>query len=224
MSVGKKLNATFFLMIFLLCIVVGITFINLGNIEEKTEEALDNRVEQIRTADQIRFDLAMQGLYARALMIDGSKQNEDNLALYQKSLDEDIVYLKKLARSEIMQQYLGDMVKFNDNFNTYAEQMLDAYHADNTNLATQIVNTTLQEANVGILETTNKIVKYQEKRLAIISDETSAIVTSSKTISIIVLVISILVVIALIIYVRRTITKPLNLVVQEANIIADGDL
>ena len=47
MSVGTKLNIAFYSLITLLCISVGITFLNLSNIEEKTDEALDDRMEQI---------------------------------------------------------------------------------------------------------------------------------------------------------------------------------
>ena len=109
MGIGKKLNLAFYSIIILLCITVGISFLNLNTIEDKTDEALNNRVEQIRTIDEIRFGLAMQGLYARALMLDNTKENEENLAHYQSYLDDQIAYLKTLTSSTIMKDYQNEI-------------------------------------------------------------------------------------------------------------------
>lgn len=224
MSVGSKLNIAFYSIILLLAITVGISFINFNNIEEKNEEALDSRVEQIRIADNIRFDLAMQGLYARALMLDQSKQNEENLAFYQAELDEEILNLKPYIHSKKMEGYLADLDKFNNEFNTIISEMTAVYKMGNIESATAIVNGKLQDANVGILETANKISAYQEEQLVLNKEAVKSSITMSKVVSAIVLIVSVVIGIALMIYIRRTITQPLKNVVVAANIISAGDL
>ena len=224
MSVGKKLSSAFYLMVFLLFIIVVITFINLNNIEQKTDEALNSRMEQIRTADQIKFGLSMQGLYARALMIDGSKANEENFTHYQNFLDEEITYLETLFKSDTMGGYVDELKTYNENFNSAANLMLNAYQAGETEHAIEIVNTQLQEANVNILNTANTIVEYQQVQLDKITKETEVAMTTSKAVSAIALIISIIIAIILVVFVRKTIVKPLEQVVDAANLIADGNL
>ncbi len=165
MSVGAKLNIAFYSIIVLLCISIGITFLNLSNIEKKTEEALDNRVEQIRVIDQIRFDLAMQGLYARALMIETTDENRNNLMSYAEELDANIAKLKEMYSSDIMDDYWNEMNSYNNEFNTIVEEVLVAVDEGNLARATTIVNTNLQDANDGILNVATKMTEYQEEQL-----------------------------------------------------------
>ena len=224
MSVGAKLNIAFYSIIVLLCISVGITFLNLSNIEEKTEEALDNRVEQIRVIDQIRFDLAMQGLYARGLIMETTDENHNNLMSYAESLDANIAKLKELYSSDIMDDYWNEMNSYNNEFNKVVEEVLVAVDKGNLADATMLANTTLEDANNGILNASTKMVEYQDEELALIKEETSQSVVTSRISSIVVLVISIAIGIFLIIYVRKTITAPLKTVMDAAHVIAEGDL
>ncbi|MEK4228290.1 methyl-accepting chemotaxis protein [Solibacillus sp. FSL H8-0538] len=224
MSVGKKLNASFYSIIILLCITIGINFLSLNNIEKKTEEAFDQRVEQIRITDQIKFSLAMQGSYVRALMLENTKQNEEKLMYYQTYLDEQIALLASVALSDTMKGYISEIEGFNSKFNEDAAKALKAYKEGNIQLATEIVNNELEISNDGILNSASEIITYQEKQLDGISEETVEAIASSKTTSIVVLVISLLFGVILVIFVRKTITVPLRMVVNEANIIASGDL
>ena len=224
MSVGTKLNIAFYSLITLLCISVGITFLNLSNIEEKTDEALDDRMEQIRVIDQIRFDLAMQGLYARALMIETTDENRNSLLSYAEDLDASISKLKEMYSSDIMDDYWNEMNGYNNDFNTAVEAVLAALDQENIADATTLVNTNLEEANVGILNVSTKMEEYQDEQLTLIKEETNGAMGVSRISSVIVLIISIIISIFLIIYVRRTITTPLRTVMDAAHVIAEGDL
>ncbi len=224
MSVGAKLNIAFYSIIALLCISIGITFLNLSNIEEKTEEALDNRVEQLRVIDQIRFDLAMQGLYARALMLETTDENRNNLINYAEDLDTNILKLKELYTSEVMEDYWDELNSYNNDFNTTMEELLVAIDEGNLAGATTLVNTTLQDTNSEILNVATKMSEFQQEQLTLIKEETNEAMGTSRISSIVVLIISIAIGIFLIIYVRKTITAPLRTVMDAAHVIADGDL
>ncbi|MFF5993972.1 HAMP domain-containing methyl-accepting chemotaxis protein [Lysinibacillus sp. KU-BSD001] len=224
MSVGAKLNTAFYSIIILLCVSIGISFWNLSNIEEKTDEALNNRVVQIRIMDQVRVDLAMQGLFARAVIIETTDKNRENLLMYAEDLDQRILELKGLFSSEIMQGYWDEANGYNNDFNTGMKEVLAAVDAGDVERAKTIVNTQLADANAGILAAADKMVKYQEEQIERIKEDTNSAIKNSRTTSIIVLVISIVISILLILYVRRTITTPLKVVMQSAHMIAEGDL
>ena len=224
MSVGAKLNIAFYSIILLLVISIGITFVNLSNIEKKTEEALDNRVDQIRTIDQIRVDLAMQGLYARALMIETTDENRSSLLSYAEDLDANIVKLKEMYSSDIMDDYWNDMNGYHNEFNTIVEEVFVAVDEGNLARATTIVNTNLQDSNEGILNVAMSMTEYQEEQLALIKEETANSIFISRITSVVMLIVSLIISVFLVLYVRRTITAPLRTIMDEAHVIADGDL
>jgi len=223
-SVGAKLNIAFYSIILLLVISIGITFVNLSNIEKKTEEALDNRVDQIRTIDQIRVDLAMQGLYARALMIETTDENRSSLLSYAEDLDANIVKLKEMYSSDVMDDYWNEMNGYNNEFNTIVEEVFVAVDEGNLARATTIVNTNLQDSNEGILNVAMSMTEYQEEQLALIKEETANSIFISRITSVVMLIVSLIISVFLVLYVRRTITAPLRTIMDEAHVIADGDL
>ena len=123
-----------------------------------------------------------------------------------------------------MEDYWQGANDYNVKFNEILEKVLAAVDAGDIDSAITIVNTELQEANVGILTVATEMGEFQEEQLALIKEETEDSISTSRTTSIIVLIVSLLVGIFLVGYVRHTITKPLNLVQDAAHVIASGDL
>lgn len=224
MKVGTKLNIAFYTFIFLICLSIVITWVNLGDIEEKSDEAFNNRFVQTKLIDQIRFDLAMQGLYTRALVLDGNKMNEDNLLFYQEEVDKSITDLSKLIKSGTMQDYLDEMNKYNALFDEVTKRVVSAYKMGNIDEATRIVNDDLNIANVGILSAAQKMNEYQSEQIDAIKLENEKAIKKLKDTSFFVLVISLIISAFLVLYVRRKMTAPLKLVTNAANLIATGDL
>lgn len=224
MKVGAKLNVAFYSIVALLCISVGISFISFSIIENKTDEAFDNRVVQLRTIDEIRFGLSMQGLYARALMIDTTAENREKVSKYSEELDKNVLLLKDLALTDTMKGYWEEISTHNAEFDSALNEVLAAVDQGDIAAATGLVNTKLQDANVGILTVATEMSEFQQKQLALIQAETDKSISSARTASFVILFISIVISIFLVLYVRRSITKPLNMVMDAAQVIANGDL
>lgn len=130
MKVGVKLNIAFYSIILVMIITAVVVTINLNTIEDKQEEALDYRVEQIRVVDNIRVNLGMQGLYARELVIQNNQSNHDDLMKYAKNLDEDIEKMKTLISSKEMEQYVEEISIHNEDFNTGIDDLLKSLDSD----------------------------------------------------------------------------------------------
>ncbi|AWE06249.1 methyl-accepting chemotaxis protein [Lysinibacillus sp. 2017] len=224
MSVGTKLNMAFYSMIAIFTLTVVVNFFSINNIESKTEEALNNRVEQIRAVDDIRFGTAMQGLYARSVVLDGKDESFENFELYKTYLTDAITHLESLTTNEQMVAYIEEIKSYNKAFNNGALDMVDTYNRGETRLANGFINTKLRDANNGILEVAAQIVQYQEEQLDKISKETDAAIALTKIVAIIALIICVIIVFSFIISIRKTITMPLKLVVSEAKYVASGDL
>ncbi|WP_312755297.1 methyl-accepting chemotaxis protein [Rummeliibacillus suwonensis] len=224
MNISKKLNLSFYGIIILFIISIILNFVNLRSIDANVDEALDNRVTQIMVVDEIRTDLAMQGLYARASIIDPNEENRQNLEEYAKNLDSSIAQLQKLIRSETMQGYWKTINTANISFNNEMATLNTALDQKDNKKAAEIVNGPLKEANVAILNSSEKMIDYQHKQLDNTKNSIQHSISSSNVTSLISLLISIAIGVFLILFIRRTIIRPLNLLHDTANIIADGDL
>lgn len=224
MSIGRKLNLMFFSLIGLLFISIVANHFNVSSIDTKNTEALDNRVEQIRTIDEIRVGLGMQGLYARAMILDGSKENEEHFKQYQTQVDTKIEELSDLIRSETMTGYYEEIKGYNSAFNSYADEMFNAYNRGDMESATYIVNNNLSDSNAGILEVAELMEIYQDKQLSKIKEETEAAITFTKILGYIIFFASLGLSVFVVLFVRRGITSPIRHVVENAKVIAAGNL
>ncbi|MEK5079185.1 methyl-accepting chemotaxis protein [Solibacillus sp. FSL W7-1436] len=224
MSVGKRLNAALVIMIILIMITVALNYISLKNIQGNMDEALDYRVEQIRSVDKIRFNVAMQGMYVRALVFDGKEESAESFKQYNELLDQEIEYLSELVSSATMKELMEQIIKYRDDFNYGYLDMMDAFERGDQILANGFINTKLRTANDGMFDATAQMVEYQENQLDAINKKADDAIAFSVLVAAIALAISVLIGILVMIYIRKTIISPLNGIVNEANIIAAGDL
>ncbi|WP_339175080.1 methyl-accepting chemotaxis protein [Solibacillus sp. FSL R5-0691] len=224
MSVGKKLNAALIIMIILILITVVLNYMSLKNIQGNMDEAIDYRVEQIRSVDKIRFNVAMQGMYVRAIVFDGKEESVDSFKQYNELLDQEIDNLNKLVSSGTMKELMEQVVKNRDDFNYGYLDMMDAFERGEQRLANGFINTKLRAANDGMFDATAQMVEYQEKMLDEINKKADDSIAFSVLVAGIALAISVLIGILVMVYIRKTIISPLNGIVNEANVIAAGDL
>lgn len=224
MSVGKRLNAALIIMIILIMITVVLNYMSLKNIQGNMDEALDYRVEQIRSVDKIRFNVAMQGMYVRALVFDGKEESAESFKQYNELLDQEIEYLNTLVSSDTMTELMEQIVKNRDDFNYGYLDMMDAFERGDQILANGFINTKLRAANDGMFDATAQMVEYQENKLDAINKKADEAIAFSVLVAGIALAISVLIGILVMVYIRKTIISPLNGIVNEANIIAAGDL
>jgi len=224
MSVGKKLNAALIIMIILIMITVVLNYMSLKNIQGNMDEAIDYRVEQIRSVDKIRFNVAMQGMYVRAIVFDGKEESVDSFKQYNELLDQEIENLNKLVSSGTMKELMEQVEKNRDDFNYGYLDMMDAFERGEQRLANGFINTKLRAANDGMFDATAQMVEYQEKMLDEINKKADDSIALSVLVAGIALAISVLIGILVMVYIRKTIISPLNGIVNEANVIAAGDL
>ncbi|WP_155590177.1 methyl-accepting chemotaxis protein [Lysinibacillus cavernae] len=224
MSVGKKLSFGFFSIILTLIISLMIMFMLFSHIEKKIENALGDHVALVELADNIQFEMAMQGLFIRAIIIEDNPANKESFTKYANMLDEHVVEITEKSNSSKMETYAKDLTTYNDAFNKSATEALAFFEAGKLDEALQKVNGEVQQANKGIQDVSDKIVNYQKEQLEAVSQDSKQAVFNSQVISIIAIIIGVILGIFLMIYIQRTITRPLKSVVQAANNIANGEL
>ncbi|WP_346235544.1 methyl-accepting chemotaxis protein [Lysinibacillus telephonicus] len=224
MSIGKKIGIGFFTVIVVFVISLSLIIKEINNINTKVEQAIDEQVAQVQLANDIKFGMAMQGLYVRAIMIDDTPETRDNLSTYSKFLDNKILELSNQATENELKKYADEISMYNNNFNEAIEKMWNYYNTGDKESAIKVVVEEAKTANSGISDYSDKILNYQEDLLNKVSASAKETVELTRTITIVSIIVGILIGIIIIIYVRRTISNPLQKIVDRANLIAEGDL
>jgi len=224
LSIGKKISIGLFAVIVILVLSLGIIIVQINSIKSKVTEGVERQVKNVELAEEIKFALAMQGLYLREIIIEDTPDTREQLSYYQNVLDELIVELKNTVESEETKQYAAEIDKFNQDFNSDVENMWSYYNKGNLEKAKDIVNNDAQESNSSILEYAEKTLDYQLEILDIVSKDTKDSVSLTSFITMIAIILGLVVAIFIVLFVRRSISKPLLNVVNAAQQIANGDL
>ncbi|MDM8100540.1 MULTISPECIES: methyl-accepting chemotaxis protein [Oceanobacillus] len=225
MSVGKKLNLSFTVLIVLLAVSVGSSIMNLKNIENDVGEAMDSRLEQLMLIENIRYDVAMQALHTRSMILEPEEDiHRENLIAVAADLDGNLDELQGYLASEEMRSYWDQANAPNNDFNEAMPDIIADVENGNIEEATEIVNTTVQDINTAMLDAAEEMEIYQTGQMDNIDSEISSAIVTAQVISFVVLGASILIGIGLMFYVRRSITAPLVSVMDVARKFGDGDL
>lgn len=174
MKVGAKLNTAFIMMIAVMAISTIVSFWNFDRIQEKQEEALEFRLEQILLVQEARNHAANQGLFSRAYMLQTTPENRSKLEAASEDLTNDIVKLEELAYSNEMRELVAEMSQHNEQFSDALARTLAAVDAGNIDTALNIVNGEVEQASNGGMQATQAMLDYQIAQMDAIKGETSA--------------------------------------------------
>ncbi|MER2262453.1 MAG: methyl-accepting chemotaxis protein [Psychrobacillus sp.] len=224
MSIGKKLNIAFIVIIVLLLISTVTAMLTSANVESKVDEALNYRVTQLRVIDEIRFGIGMQGQYSQELLIDNSPETKEQLEYYIQYVDEQIAQMASLANSKTMKAYVEEIYVYKNEFNEASDIYLEYAKTGVISSGSRILKDRITPANDGILEVAQKMLDFQDNELKKISQETDRAMTLSNIVAIVMLIFVLLNGVLLMWFTRKQISNPLIKMVDAAEIIATGDL
>lgn len=210
-------------MIAIMVVMGALNFTNLDNIEEKQEYALEHRVDQILLVDEMRYNLSNQGLFLRAYFLESTDSNRQNLQTYAAKLDENIATLKAESNAQSL-EIVKVLETHNTDFNNSLDEAISAIEAKDTTAALSYINGPLQEATIALSKAALEMLESQKQGLKMTKEETAAVVTTSKIVAGIAILVGIAIAIFLVFLVKRQIVNPLNELKRNATYIAEGDL
>ena len=223
MSVRKKLNIGFILIGVILLLAMSFAVVMFNRIGNSFEQTIDVEVVNLQSANSIQKELNAQGMYARAYVLDPSVKNLSKLEESNAFL---VSYIEALPTSQTKAgKAAHETIKANFiTLSEYANKISTYIKNGDVSSALTLVNSDYTTINNEIYNAVNVLITDINKTLDATVDETKSTISSSFFVSIGWMVIATIIVIFFIFYVKRDITGPLQKVVTEMNIMADGDL
>lgn len=222
MSIRKKIGFVLISLIVMMLIVLMFNYNRLSRIQDSYSDVVNNRMVKVQLANDIQFNLGMQGLYLRAYMLEPNVSNKESLIKYRNQLDISIDRLAKVADGD-MKHFVKAMSNSNDDFNTAAQKTVDEMEAGHKEKALAFTNEA-KDANENILGISTNIKSGEQAQLNTANKEVQNIANTAKWVSSIITLLAVVLGVVFVIYVNRKLIKPLLRITDEATTIANGDL
>lgn len=224
MKIGKKLTASFSIIIVILLILSVFSISRLKDIDNNYTFLLEDRVYKVTEVSEIKNATSLQGLYLRSYVI---RQNSEDL----KNLEDQQTLIKSKLHDIKPMFVIPEMVKEIETveeqmalYSKYVDEVIDLVNSGNQDGAYNVLFEKAVPVNENIRQSISKIVDFQETLMSNTSEEATTTVDNTTTLLISASVIGAIIAIALTLYITKNITVPLRRLTNAANVIAKGDL
>lgn len=223
MKIGIKLSAAFYLIIGVIILTTISNFVNLQRIEDVQTQAFDHRMERILLAEEIRYDIAQQGLFLRAYFLETTDENLKQLEVFATRLNENIETYRATSSEQSLES-AEQLERFDEDFNTALRKAIAAIEAGDNDVALSYINGPLDEANAALSQVANEIKEGQQIGLQMAKESNNQAISISKWSLNLALIVSVIITVGLIVLIKRTVTHPLQVLYKSAKYIAEGDI
>lgn len=224
MSISKKLNLSFALLLIIVLLCLSILLQQFYRINNHVDEMMDGPVAQIQTGKEIQRAIATQGMFIRAYIMDPYEFNIDRLNVYNTLLSDEVQKLNNFKQHPESAHIATNLQAAAVTIIDAANQVISTFDAGNKTQALALINNDFSSANAEIYALTVELQEFQQQKLEEIEQSTTSTITISTILTIVAIIINCAIIIALAIFVTTKMAKPLRRVTAEANYIASSNL
>lgn len=224
MSVRKKLNLGFLTIEMLMLVTVIFAAVQFFRIGNDVSDAVDVQMAQIQRIDDIQQNLLSQNISTRAYTVDPSQKNLDAITAHSSNLNELIAEVEKqntLKDANTLILNLQDQLAL---INEQISKMTAAIQNRDVATALSIVNGDYNYTSSFAHELTEKIVALENTQLDTMVNNTKTEINRSTIVSVVFIFLTIIIATSSMIYTRRGITKPLQIMSKDLEQMANGNI
>ncbi|RXI96717.1 methyl-accepting chemotaxis protein [Anaerobacillus alkaliphilus] len=223
-TVSRKLFAGFFSVIIFLCIVSGIAFYQIDNVNDTYSYLIDNEIRKVELIREAETELWKQISSIRAYMLSGDNTNVEN---FESSLNLFGNYVEQLdellIRPEVIEKF-KEFERIASDYHVVARQQIQYKKSNNEVAAINMMTSVVGPITEQLTISTAQVINLLEAELA---NQREATTKSSQQTQMNILLFSVLAIILSIIVtivISRMISKPVSLAATAVERIASGDL
>ncbi len=223
MSVLKKISVGFIILFIFILVLMGVNNNRMSSVVGSFDHVIDSNIKNINLVNNIKSNLANEGLYLRGYMIEDHISNKQKLLTYQDNLTKSVDDLKKNADTKKLKDYaamMSDLLAKNNQVINDIVQFKEQGQSDDA--LSQLTNA--ESVNHDMMSLISTIEKFQQSELENARQNVNNTAEVAKFISIIIAICGMITSLFFINRVRRVIIKPLKKVVEGAKAIASGNL
>jgi len=223
LTVGQKIMGGFLIVIAIITILSGYTYVKIGAINDEYQAVLDSNVEKILLAEGLRTDVAEEAGTVRRFNLTGDPAARAKFNNIRMSSDEKISKMEKIFLTENAQKLIKTLKQEKAAYEVFSEKAMQAKQAGNQKELLLCIQQGAQpyaNAQEGANQLVEMIKTFVEGEQTKIREDVSSI----QQIMLILNILAILVAIAISFVVSRGISSVAQQLVAAASEIADGKI
>ena len=222
-TVNKKLMGGFISILFILVIIIGISFSGLKSVDDGHTYSLE-KAQLAYNLKKMQVEVKQEIIITRGYLITDDKSALQNVTVTHDEFQKEYDTLSQMIKEPKAVKLLKEIYQLEQEYNQHANHVFKLKSQNKLSENTALIST--QESDI-IKRFDKKIAEltlFQEELLNQHLAETSAMAQSIKTWIIILGIVSVLVGIGIALLIGRIITKPISIIAADVKRIADGDL
>jgi methyl-accepting chemotaxis protein len=228
MKIGAKLGLGFGIVLVLLSIIAIMGIMRLSDSNEALGNVADEQFPKVVMVNDIK-DLANDNrAWVRNILLTSDpaevKKNMDGIAENRKKLSELYIKLEKLITSEKGKQLFKNMMDIREKYVVSSQKVVEIAASGKKAEAYNLLQGETREYQRTFMKSLDDLIAYQTKLVKDTSDKGDAEYTFARNLMIILSVIAAVVGIVIALMVTRSITTPVNELLDVANKIAAGNM
>ncbi|MEE1132056.1 MAG: methyl-accepting chemotaxis protein, partial [Caryophanon sp.] len=224
MSIRKKIRLSFGILIFFIFGISLFGYLEISKVNDKYGGMISLELEGFYMTSEFQYNAAMQDIQLRQYVLEKDDDTLRTLEESQKLVDEGVVELFGLAKSDEIKQKITTIEQHNIAFNEAAAEVKAAIASNDEARAITLITQDAKQANTEMLAEAQTILDVVKKRFSATATETNTWVQSILVLLIIISLISLAVAIFIVKSLNRTISKPLHKLAAAAGEISVGNL
>ncbi|AWE08818.1 methyl-accepting chemotaxis protein [Lysinibacillus sp. 2017] len=224
MSVRNKLNIGFLTIGFFLLLSIGFATIQFFRIGDEVSKAVDVQMAQIQRVNDIEQNLLSQGINARAYTSDPSQKNLDALNEHTNNL---VTLISEVQKENMLKEATNPISNLKDQseiIQQQIEKVVVAVQSRDISTALSAINGDYSYTSNFTHELTTNIEEIENAQLDKIVHRTKAMITLATIVSIVFIIVTVAIITFYIIFTKRGITNPLQIIVGDLEQMANGNL
>lgn len=224
MSIKTKLVLSFSTLIIILIGISIFSVFQINQLNDNYTNAVDNRAYKSVQSGKIQNASSLQGLYIRSYVLRKNDEDLEKLLTQREVAETTINEIEPLFVDSEMKKQIQIVKEQQALYNEYTDNIVNYINNNQNDKAYDVLFNKAVPTNVAIQEAINTIVDFQSKEMNETKETDKKEAATTKTILIVVCTLITLFSIALMIYIIRSITRPLKRLTNATQLMSTGDL
>lgn len=224
MSIQKKLSLGYITLLVLMIIMMVFTYNRLDAIEKSFEDDVQGSFDNISLVTDVKYLIAMQGIQLRDYVLTKSDTAKISLESVRDETTAQVQNLQKITKGDSeIKKSVESITQRDQEFNDVSVSLIKAVD-DNSNEAAIFADLNKAKSiNISVMESVKQIEKKERATLEHAKSDLQRTAMISKILSIIVGILSAIVAIFFVLYIKRSVVKPILRTVQNVKVLATGN-
>lgn len=224
MSIQKKLSLGYITLLVLMIIMMVFTYNRLDAIEKSFEDEVQGSFDNISLVTDVKYLIAMQGIQLRDYVLTKSDTAKISLESVRDETTAQVQNLQKITKNDSdIKKSVESITARDQEFNDVSVSLIKAVDDNSDESAIFAELNKAKSINISVMESVKQIEKKERATLEHAKSDLQRTAMISKILSIIVGILSAIVAIFFVLYIKRSVVKPILRTVQNVKVLATGN-